>query len=423
MRTYLSYAIALLAAVYTIACSEFDEEEMQFDNVAYLNAASVRNSEAITFNNLIVEQQKKLSVTLAYPSELDVTVGLSVDPSLIDSYNALNGTSWEMLPSAFYSLSVDKVTIEAGKTVSDEVTVSFTGLNQLEIDKTYLCPVAISSSSIGLLEASSKIFYLIKRSSAITVAASLRDNWINFPTLDANTPSSQIFNGLSAVTFEGLFYIDDFSKNNLISSIMGVEQYLLLRIGDASFPRQQIQFDGSGVGFGKFPKKDDTKGVKAGEWYHVAATYDQATSIACVYVNGKLQSQGAGMGTNNKPINLAMRALFALHESNPGNPAYADYANYKAAYQFFIGKSYNEERPLNGDIAEVRVWSVARTAEDIWKCMYDVDPKTTGLLGYWKFNEGTGNVIIDHTGNGNDGVAELALTWPSGIEIPLLNKE
>ncbi len=27
---------------------------------------------------------------------------------------------------------------------------------------------------------------------------------------------------------------------------MGVEQYLLLRIGDTNFERQQLQFDGSG---------------------------------------------------------------------------------------------------------------------------------------------------------------------------------
>ena len=78
---------------------------------------------------------------------------------------------------------------------------------------------------------------------------------------------------------------------------------------------------------------------------------------------------------------------------------------------------------LNGDITEVRVWSVARSEQEIWDNMYDVDPKTPGLIGYWKFDEGQGNVIRDWTGNGNDAVAEFDLDWPSGIEVPQINKE
>lgn len=51
---------------------------------------------------------------------------------------------------------------------------------------------------------------------------------------------------------------------------MGVEQYLLLRIGDTNFERQQLQFDGSGAGssFGKIPGRDATKNLDKGRWYH-----------------------------------------------------------------------------------------------------------------------------------------------------------
>ena len=54
-----------------------------------------------------------------------------------------------------------------------------------------------------------------------------------------------------------------------------------------------------------------------------------------------------------------------------------------------------------------------RSEQEIWENMYDVDPQTPGLIGYWKFDEGEGNVIRDWTGNGNDGVAEFDLEWPS----------
>ena len=208
---------------------------------------------------------------------------------------------------------------------------------------------------------------------------------------------------------------------------MGVENYLLLRIGDASFPRQQLQFDGTGdaaatPGFGKFPKKDETKLLNAGEWYHVAATYSYATREVCIYVNGQLQSRGTDLGNPaSTPFNLAGRAFYDLYLQNPSQ--YEQYKGWGNFRQFFLGKSYDDTRQLNGDITEVRVWNVARTEQEIWENMYDVDPQTPGLIGYWKFDEGEGNVIHDWTGNGNDGVAEFDLEWPSGIEVPQLNKE
>ena len=267
----------------------------------------------------------------------------------------------------------------------------------------------------------------MKRSSAITSAASLRDNWINFPTLDKASEGSMLFNNLMAVTYEAIIRVDDFSKHSEISTIMGVENYLLLRIGDASFPRQQIQFDGSGdaaqtPGFGKFPKKDETKLLNPGEWYHIAATYSYATREVCIYVNGKLQSRGTDLGNSaSTPFNLAGRAFYDLYQQDP--ETYKDYKDWSNFRQFFLGKSYDDSRQLNGDITEVRVWSVARSEQEIWDNMYDVDPKTPGLIGYWKFDEGEGNVIKDWTGNGNDAVAEKDLDWPNGIEVPQINKE
>ena len=94
---------------------------------------------------------------------------------------------------------------------------------------------------------------------------------------------------------------------------------------------------------------------------------------------------------------------------------------------FKIGHSYGEPedytRQLDGNICEVRVWNVARTQEEIYKNMYDVDPHTPGLCAYWKFDEGEGDKVIDRTGNGNDAVAHKSpLVWPDGIEVPKKNE-
>ena len=437
MKNTRLYLLAILSfAVAFISCKDDEyDNKSPFDNVVYLDVAENSDTQVTTFKKTLTELKKEFSVVLSYPASQDVRVNVEVEPSLVDVYNARHNTSWRMLDSRYYTLSADKMTIPAGKTISDQLTLKLedldgsTGGEELPIDETYLVPITIShvEGGVSTLRSSATAYYLVKRSSAITSAASLRDNWINFPTLDKASEGSMLFNNLTAVTYEAIIRVDDFSKHSEISTIMGVENYLLLRIGDASFPRQQLQFDGSGdsaqtPGFGKFPKKDEAKLLNAGEWYHIAATYSYATREVCLYVNGKLQSKGSDLGNAaSTPFNLAGRAFYDLYLQDL--ETYKDYKDWGNFRQFFLGKSYDDSRQLNGDITEVRVWNVARNEQEIWDNMYDVDPQTPGLIGYWKFDEGAGNVIKDWTGNGNDAVAEKDLEWPEGIEVPQLNKE
>lgn len=437
MKNKSIYLIATLLLATLFAGCKDDEYDNRspFDNVVYLSVAENSDTQVTTFKKTLAELPREFSAVLSYPAPEAVNVSIDVDPSLVGVFNARHNTKWTLLDEKYYDLSAEKLTIPAGKTLSDAVTLTLrnldgtSGVEELPIDQTYLLPVTIAGVAGGVepLASSSTAYYLVKRSSAITSAASLRDNWINFPTLDKATEGSMKFNNLKAVTYEAIIRVDDFSKHSEISTVMGVENYLLLRIGDAGFPRQQIQFDGSGdsagtPGFGKFPKKDESKLLTAGEWYHIAATYDYATREVCIYVNGKLQSKGTDLGNaSSTPFNLAGRAFYDLYQQDPVK--YKDYKDWGGFRQFFLGKSYDDTRQLNGDMTEVRVWSVARTEDEIWANMYDVDPATPGLIGYWKFDEGEGNVIRDWTGNGNDGVAEKDLEWPDGIEVPQINKE
>ena len=449
MKRYLITFFALLAAL--TACERFDADDHKFGNVVYLNVSQTNPVQLATFSNNRTTYDCTFTATLTYPAGQDVTVSLEIDPSLVADYNTRYGTSWPMLDAKYYALSSETATIPAGRTSSEVVTLQLKELmgegeeqaGALPLDETYLVPIRISGASIDVLGGSDVAYYVVKRSSAITVAAQLNSgNWINFPTLDKYGANSQAWNGLTAMTYEALIYIDEFATKDSedlpvnISSVMGVEQYLLLRIGDTNFERQQLQFDGSGNGsqFGKFPGKDATKNLEAGRWYHVACTYDQATQTVRVYVDGKIQSEETGVGitapSKKNQINLAMRALYDLWNtaSEAEKPQYetddTGYNKLGDAYQFFIGKSYDEKRPLNGKIAEARVWSVARTPEQIWENMYEItDPESDPtLLGYWKFNEGTGNTVKDYSMYGNDGVAETDIVWPTGIEIPKINE-
>lgn len=427
MRNF-NFIIRIAVLALLVSCNRFEPVDHVFDNCAYLDVSATSQTQAATFGNRVSSLEKHLCVALSYPSDKDVKATISVDASLTDAFNHRYGTDYQLLPDAYLDFSPVSVTIEAGKVNSEKVSIEFKNLmgqgedqtGAMEMDKTYLLPVRLSSEDISTMDGSSVAYYLVKRSSAITVAAQLTDNWIEFPLMDTPGEVADAYNGLTALTYEALVNVDRFDLDNKdgvcnISTVMGVEQYLLLRIGDANFERQCLQFDGSGNGsqFGKLPSKSDpAKKLYSGSWYHVACTYDQNERVARIYVNAKLidevKEAGVAGPTADNKITLAMRAL--------GMPE---------AYQFFIGKSYNDFRPLQGKIAEARVWRVARTGDEIWKNMYRIEnPKDQkDLIGYWKFNDGEGNVVKDYSWVGNHGKAVGDIIWPDGIEIHEINKE
>lgn len=418
-----------MAVMAIASCDRFDPVDHVFPNSLYLDVSAMEQTHSANYSNKAGGGTQVLAAALSYPEDRNITASITIDRSLVDDYNHKYGTDYSMLPDMYIDFSGATVTIEAGRTTSETVAIGLKGFlgegdeqkDALEIDRTWLLPVRVSSEDISVMAGSSVAYYLVKRSSAITTAAQLTDNWINFPLLDQPGEIADVYNDLTAVTYEALVYIDKFDLTNSfgecnISTVMGVEQYLLLRIGDANFERQQLQFDGSGNGsqFGKLPSKSDpAKKLDSGVWYHVACTYDQATRTARIYVNGSLTDEvkdtGVTGSSGENRITLAMQAL-GMEES----------------YRFCIGWSYNDFRPLQGKIAEARVWRVARTQEEIWANMYRLPDYEAedypDLIGYWKFDEGEGNIIHDYSMYGNDGEAENDIAWPSGIEIPEINK-
>ncbi|WP_342383602.1 DUF1735 and LamG domain-containing protein [Bacteroides ovatus] len=401
----VSMGIVFLLSI--TACDNKDySQDSPFDNSVYIDAAKVKDVANFTFNNVKQTGEQQISAVLAYPAEQNINVNFQVDPSLASRYNARLGGNYTVLDSKFYKFSTQDVLIPAGKITSEMVTISFSNLTDLEIDATYLLPVTIKqvSGSMGILEGSKTICYIVRRSSAITTAVSLANNYFEVPGFTAGSPTADVVNGLKQLTFEAVVRVNKFDPLADISTIMGIEQYCLFRFGDSGFPRQQLQFAANEV---KFPKADDGKQLQPGEWYHVAVTYDTEAKTAVIYVDGKMQSQIDNYGTGES-INLGKQK--------------------KGDFMFKIGHSYGEpddmSRQLNGEICEVRVWNVVRSQEEIYKNMYDVDPQTPGLKAYWKFNEGSGNNIArDFTGNGNDAVAYTDAVWPNGIEVPQKNKE
>lgn len=67
------------------------------------------------------------------------------------------------------------------------------------------------------------------------------------------------------------------------------------------------------------------------------------------------------------------------------------------------------EHTFTGNIRDVRIWSIARTQEQIKDDMKNPpDKNADGLAGYWPLDEGRGSRILDHSGNESHGFLHSA---------------
>lgn len=120
---------------------------------------------------------------------------------------------------------------------------------------------------------------------------------------------------------------------------------------------------------------DGNTRLNANQWYHVAATYDGYR--AYLYINGVID--GNWDWQNSGTINNSFDGIT-------------------------IGYRRHHSQEWNGIIDEVRIWNTVGTSGNINNNMHrELYGNEPGLVGYWRFNEGSGNTAIDLSNNHNDG--------------------
>jgi len=377
MKTKYINSVIALCSIFFFACQSSEEN---FENKAYINASSMRNEVIVKGSTNTIT--KTFNVYLAKPEAKPIDVFITVEPSLVATYNKKYGEQAQMLPDSCFTLAEATVQIPVGSIKSEDIHLSFSKLDSVRNDKVFVLPVHINTNNIALLESQNTFYYVFKAGALINVVADIEKNFLSVSWKNPGVVSS-----LSQLTMEALIRARDFDRK--ISTVMGVEGYFLIRIGDAGFPANQIQIATSR---GNFPDADSNKGLPTNKWVHVALTYDSTTGEMVIYVNGKEQSRGT---KNVGKVNLA---------SGGSNP-------------FFIGYSYAADRWLGGEISECRIWNKVRTQEEIAQNIYSVSPKSEGLVSYWKFDEENSLLVKDVTGNGNDATANKPLKWTS-VSLP-----
>jgi len=182
-------------------------------------------------------------------------------------------------------------------------------------------------------------------------------------------------------------------------SIIGIEGVFLLRTESNQF---QLIVGGDKKDNEEYTEIKLATGWTVNEWVHIAATYTR-NGKACLYVNGELKDE-----QDTKDHGIEMNGI---KKSNGLRPGENDSQWGLIPFSFVIGNACDGGRFVQGSIAYTRVWSKARTAEEISANMSKATPSSsTGLLANWYFTEGSGNTIADHSGNNRTLAAK---TWTS----------
>lgn len=81
--------------------------------------------------------------------------------------------------------------------------------------------------------------------------------------------------------------------------------------------------------------------------------------------------------------------------------------------RYFIGSQTGDGMGMfEGVIAEVRVWNVPKTEDEIRDDMRKVLTGTErGLVGYWRINEGPSGMVFDNSSYGNSGPIKGEPSW------------
>ena len=137
--------------------------------------------------------------------------------------------------------------------------------------------------------------------------------------------------------------------------------------------------------------------VPVGVWVHLAGVYDGEQMRLFIDAREVAARQVAG---NITAVNIRSSLIGGYAGTVPGNSWFW------------------------GDLDEVRIWSVARSAEQLDADRFHEIPAQDGLIGYFPFNEGRGEVTLDESGNGRVGFfsnfqGEGTPTWVEGGPLEL----
>lgn len=374
MIKYSKYLVLGMALAAIAGCD--DAKLSTIDNGLYIQEAAPSNTFGQQIEAQLVDEgevNKTLTIRLVRAINQDVTVTLDIDENLIDTYNKKNEASYELLPEEFRSFE-RTVIIPAGSVSAPVVNLTIKPF-MTPNNESFAIPIRITSVTgpVKIIGNANHILYLLtspnKQQALILKSGNQTkvtfknempvsqwtiEYWIKIDNITGQPTGNWV--GLSNKPFRNKIFTD----NAYPISFNGI---LLRYWADGAkqiAPTLQCQLDGNYFDSEEFWWPDT--------WYHITYTYDGATLR--LYKDGTLNNSKADVRD------------FVFKEMT-------------------LAGSFGWQMQV--EYAQIRLWSKCLTDNAIQEGMSRQLPgDSEGLIGYWKCDEGTDNILKDSSPNGND---------------------
>lgn len=353
-------SIWLLAILLVLSSCDGDYKVLK-------NGAFFEEAVTLTGKKVLVNENggtTNLKLRLADKVNKDVTLTLEVDESVLQSFNRKKGTEYKVLPAEFYEFDAHPI-ISANKIESDFLPIHIKPFSK-ELEDTglkYAIPLRIVSTNGDLLPIGDEACFVVMVDQIIVTKAFILKS---SESIKLKLKELEADESVVMPNFTVEFWLCPTAKGHgLFTSGYGEghthEVWFTLfnwDTNDQPGVKMRNNYFNSGVK------------VKFRKWQHIALTYNGLTGSSKIYIDGKLRIERS---------NAAGAFLFKPWVNGP------------AAGSSWLG------------VREYRIWNIERSQAQIENNMESVDPLSTGLLGYWRMNEGTGAVFNDCSGNAKEG--------------------
>lgn len=344
-----------IGALTLIALAGCEQGYEPITNRIYINEAAFKNVKSVPIN-VGAKTVTDFTVRMADIMEKDVHATLTIDESILQEYNEKMNLDYAVLPADNYSLEKD-IVIESGKTMAKPTVVTIKAYDAPEGVK-YALPIRVLSDG-SVQEETQGAKYLLLLDKPWSQSTPYLTRGIGFKSTNETTLTLNYF------TIEFWIWMSGFDYYN--QCVIENEAFYI-RLGNSN---KQIDIDQMQINiFGT--NKENNKGFfnkftfQKNTWTHVAMVYDQEKCY--FYVNGDKVQESDATGV---PMPISTMSLFNANTQN------------------------------NHMMAQVRLWNRVLTQTEIQSNMGGPVLVVPSLVGYWKMDEGQGDVVNDSSGNNN----------------------
>jgi hypothetical protein len=374
-----------LACAFLCGCENAENKAIT-DNRVFIKDAFERKEFDI-FTPEAGESVVSVPVTLTRRDDTrSIEVSLSTSEEALTAYNIRYGKNYKLYPKELWRFESEKITFNKGATSAPaRIIVQPISPELASTGEFYTMPIVIAGADDGVdvLEGANVAIYRVRGTPKATVAGAINSNtnrlYANLPhtaTLEEQVRSA-------AMTIEFLIKFTARANANNFTLIQsdelartGGDGHFFSRVENAKGGWQDAEVEFSVGGGGNAISAAPPGGIQLNKWYHVAF----------VFGNKQIQIYFDGQLAKSKDISRA-------------------YVSWYKGFEW-IGGAFNRDiSPVSRNsvmFSELRIWDVVRTPVELTDYMYAVNPQTPGLVGYWKMDDGAGNVFKDYSGKWAD---------------------